>query len=74
MVTWHYRVVDFESAYSHGFARVAACTVPVSIADPETNATAILSEAPTPGLVDAQLPSYSPYMPYSLQLVVWCGA
>ncbi|HSE08255.1 MAG TPA: NAD(+) synthase [Nocardioidaceae bacterium] len=45
MVTWHYRVVDFKSAYSHGFARVAACTVPVSIADPETNATTVLAEA-----------------------------
>jgi NAD+ synthase (glutamine-hydrolysing) len=45
MLTWHYRVVDFTSAYSHGFARVAACTVPVSIADPETNADAVLVEA-----------------------------
>ncbi|HEX6246637.1 MAG TPA: NAD(+) synthase [Nocardioidaceae bacterium] len=45
MLTWHYRVVDFTSAYSHGFARVAACTVPVSIADPETNAEAVLAEA-----------------------------
>ncbi len=45
MVTWHYRDVDFSSAYSHGFARVAACTVPISIADPETNVDAILAEA-----------------------------
>src|SRR5512139_125582 len=45
MVTWHYRDVDFSSAYSHGFARVAACTVPISIADPETNVDAILEEA-----------------------------
>jgi NAD+ synthase (glutamine-hydrolysing) len=44
-LTWHTRGVDFTSAYSHGFARVAACTVPVSIADPETNAEAILAEA-----------------------------
>src|SRR5512139_3628170 len=45
MVTWHYRDVDFSSAYSHGFARVAACTVPISIADPESNADAVLAEA-----------------------------
>ncbi|HEX6485645.1 MAG TPA: NAD(+) synthase, partial [Nocardioidaceae bacterium] len=45
MLTWHYRDVDFTSAYSHGFARVAACAVPVSIADPETNVDAILAEA-----------------------------
>jgi NAD+ synthase (glutamine-hydrolysing) len=37
--------VDFTSAYSHGFARVAACTVPVSLADPEQNADALLAEA-----------------------------
>ena len=43
--TWQTRDVDFRSAYSHGFARVAACTVPVSLADPETNADAVLAEA-----------------------------
>ena len=37
--------VDFTSAYAHGFARVAACTVPVAIADPATNAATILAEA-----------------------------
>jgi NAD+ synthase (glutamine-hydrolysing) len=37
--------VDFTSAYAHGFARVAACTVPVAIADPATNAATILTEA-----------------------------
>jgi len=37
--------VDFTSAYSHGFARVAACTVPVSVADPRTNAEHVLAEA-----------------------------
>jgi len=26
--------VDFYSAYAHGFARVAACTLPVALADP----------------------------------------
>jgi NAD+ synthase (glutamine-hydrolysing) len=37
--------VDFNSAYAHGFARVAACTVPVAIADPTTNAATVLAEA-----------------------------
>jgi len=37
--------VDFTSAYAHGFARVAACTVPVAIADPATNAATTLAEA-----------------------------
>ena len=31
--------------YDQGFARVAACTVPVAVADPATNAAAILAEA-----------------------------
>ncbi|WP_439592769.1 NAD(+) synthase [Microbacterium sp.] len=37
--------LPFESAYRHGFARVAACTVPVAIADPAANADAILETA-----------------------------
>jgi NAD+ synthase (glutamine-hydrolysing) len=37
--------VDFYSAYAQGFARVAACTLPVSIADPAANARAILEQA-----------------------------
>ena len=37
--------LPFESAYRHGFARVAACTVPVAIADPAANADAILESA-----------------------------
>jgi NAD+ synthase (glutamine-hydrolysing) len=37
--------VDFYSAYAHGFARVAACTLPVAIADPEANAKAVLAQA-----------------------------
>jgi NAD+ synthase (glutamine-hydrolysing) len=37
--------VDFYSAYAHGFARVAACTVPVSVADPAANAERVLVEA-----------------------------
>ena len=37
--------MDFYSAYAHGFARVAACTVPVTVADPAVNAQAVLAEA-----------------------------
>ncbi|MDF8265480.1 NAD(+) synthase [Luteipulveratus flavus] len=37
--------MDFYSAYHHGFARVAACTVPVSIGDPGANAATILEQA-----------------------------
>lgn len=39
------REFDFASAYRHGFARVAACTVPVAVADPATNAAAVLTTA-----------------------------
>ncbi|GAA4715455.1 NAD(+) synthase [Nocardioides conyzicola] len=37
--------MDFYSAYAHGFARVAACTLPVAIADPATNARAVVEQA-----------------------------
>ncbi|MCW2773942.1 MAG: synthetase [Nocardioides sp.] len=37
--------MDFYSAYAHGFARVAACTVPVRVADPVANARAVLEQA-----------------------------
>ena len=37
--------MDFYSAYAHGFARVAACTIPVAIADPASNAASVLAEA-----------------------------
>jgi NAD+ synthase (glutamine-hydrolysing) len=37
--------VDFYSAYAHGFARVAACTLPVAIADPAANARGVLAQA-----------------------------
>ena len=37
--------MNFRSLYAHGFARVAACTVPVRLADPLTNAAAILTTA-----------------------------
>jgi NAD+ synthase (glutamine-hydrolysing) len=36
--------VDFHSAYAQGFARVAACTVPVTVADPAANAAAVLDQ------------------------------
>ncbi|MBF0816484.1 NAD(+) synthase [Microbacterium paludicola] len=36
---------DFGSAYRHGFARVAACTIPLAIADPATNAQHVLDSA-----------------------------
>ncbi len=37
--------MDFQSAYAHGFARIAACTLPVSIGDPAANADAVLEQA-----------------------------
>ena len=37
--------MSFESLYTHGFARVAACTVGTSIADPAANAETILRMA-----------------------------
>ena len=36
--------VDFRSVYDQGFVRVAACTVPVRIADPAANAAAVLEQ------------------------------
>ena len=36
--------MDFYSAYAQGFARVAACTVPVALADPATNAERTLDQ------------------------------
>ena len=39
------RLVDFYSAYAHGFARVAACTVPIRVAAPATNARAVIEQA-----------------------------
>lgn len=38
-------IEQFTSAYHHGFARVAACTLPLSIADPATNADQIIETA-----------------------------
>ena len=37
--------MDFYSAYAHGFARVAACTIPVADADPATNARTVIEQA-----------------------------
>jgi NAD+ synthase (glutamine-hydrolysing) len=37
--------VDFYSPYAHGFARVAACTVPIAIADPAANARTVIEQA-----------------------------
>lgn len=34
--------MDFRNLYRHGFARVAACTLPVTMADPHANAAATL--------------------------------
>jgi NAD+ synthase (glutamine-hydrolysing) len=36
--------VEFWSAYEQGFARVAACTIPVALADPATNAETVLAQ------------------------------
>ncbi|WP_147093479.1 NAD(+) synthase [Swaminathania salitolerans] len=36
---------EFRSLYRHGFARVAACTVPVRLADPDHNLSGIVSLA-----------------------------
>ncbi|WP_205475074.1 NAD(+) synthase [Nocardioides sp. SYSU D00038] len=37
--------MDFYSAYAHGFARVAACTLPVAIAQPAENARRVIEQA-----------------------------
>ncbi|MDQ6525318.1 NAD(+) synthase [Nocardioides sp. LHD-245] len=37
--------MDFYSAYAHGFARIAAVTLPVAIADPATNAARTVEQA-----------------------------
>lgn len=36
--------MDFTSAYAHGFVRVAACTIPVAVADPAANGAAVIDE------------------------------
>src|SRR5215204_6076704 len=37
--------MNFCSVYQHGFARVAACTTRIAIADPPANADVVLREA-----------------------------
>ncbi len=37
--------MEFYSAYAQGFARVAACTIPVALADPAANAATVLTQA-----------------------------
>ncbi|KJK11597.1 NAD synthetase [Terrabacter sp. 28] len=37
--------MDFYSSYAQGFARVAACTLPIVAVDPERNADAVIAEA-----------------------------
>src|SRR3954454_23052162 len=37
--------MEFWSAYAQGFARVAACTIPVALADPAANARTVLEVA-----------------------------
>ena len=37
--------MDFYSPYAHGFARVAACTIPIAVADPATNARTVIEQA-----------------------------
>jgi NAD+ synthase (glutamine-hydrolysing) len=37
--------MDFYNLYSHGFARVAACTLPILMVQPRANAEAVLAQA-----------------------------
>ncbi|HTW18080.1 MAG TPA: NAD(+) synthase [Nocardioides sp.] len=37
--------VDFFSAYAHGYARVAAVTMPITVADPAANVRTVLDQA-----------------------------
>ena len=37
--------MEFYSAYDQGFARIAACTIPVAVADPAANARTVLAQA-----------------------------
>jgi len=39
------RSVDFYSAYAHGLVRVAAGTIPMTVADPAANAAAVIAQA-----------------------------
>ncbi len=37
--------MDFRNSYRHGFARIAAATIPVRLADPATNAKSVIEQA-----------------------------
>ncbi|MFT4109135.1 NAD(+) synthase [Propionicimonas sp.] len=37
--------MDFYNLYEHGFARVAACTLPIAMVQPRANAQAVLAQA-----------------------------
>ena len=37
--------MNFRSLYRHGFARIAACTIRCTLADPEANAAAVIRTA-----------------------------
>ena len=37
--------MDFHNLYHHGFARVAACTLPIAMVQPQVNAEAVLAQA-----------------------------
>ncbi|CAL8974821.1 Glutamine-dependent NAD(+) synthetase [Propionicimonas sp. T2.31MG-18] len=37
--------MDFFNLYAHGFARVAACTLPIRMVQPQANAEAVLAQA-----------------------------
>ncbi|WP_300079468.1 NAD(+) synthase [Propioniciclava sp.] len=37
--------MDFYNLYAHGFARVAACTLPIAMVQPRRNAEAVLAQA-----------------------------
>ncbi|MEP9383008.1 NAD(+) synthase [Nocardioides sp. KR10-350] len=37
--------MDFYSAYAHGFARIASCTIPIAVADPAANARTVIEQA-----------------------------
>jgi NAD+ synthase (glutamine-hydrolysing) len=42
---WQTRLVDFDSVYAQGFARVASCTIRTVLADPHANAASVLAVA-----------------------------
>src|SRR5215217_4559557 len=64
--------MDFRSIYQHGFARIAACTGSVAVADPPTNAEMVLRggrECAEEGVVVAVFPEMT-LTGYSLEDLV----